>query len=80
MEITSTNFTKIVPKGSIFEVIRINGFNLKLVYEYLKDKGCETFPDETQSSGKIWLYDPECQDCIEYSDEDFNEIEWEVHK
>jgi len=67
-------FTTVVPKSCIQEAIFITGYNLKLIYEYLKDKGCKTFPDETQQYGYVWIYDDKCKECISYTEEEFNKI------
>ena len=74
MEVPTTEFINIIPKGAVFQAIQITGYNLKLVYEYLKDKGCVVIPDEKQSFGKIWVYDPEVQDCVSYDPEEFYEF------
>jgi len=76
MIIPSKEFKTIVPKSSIFYVIRVTEENMKRIYNFLKEQGCESYPEERQSAGQIWLFDPELKDCIAYTDEDFNDIDW----
>ena len=76
MNIRNDAFTRIIPKSAIYYVIRVTEENMKRIYNFLKQEGCESYPEEKLAAGQIWLYDPECKDCIAYTDEDFNEIEW----
>lgn len=76
MLIKTNEFTAIVPKSSVFYVIRVTEENMKRIYNFLKENGCESYPDEALSAGQIWLFDPDVKDCIAYTDEDFNDIEW----
>lgn len=80
MNIPIDKFISIVPKDSIFEVIKVTEENLKYIYTYLKENGCESFPDENQAAGQIWLYDREVQDCVAYTDNDFNDIRWVIYE
>lgn len=73
MEVPHHEFIDVVPKTTVMEAIRIVGFSfMKLVYETLKEKGCKTFPKEGNNVGKIWVYDPDTQECIEYTQDEFN--------
>jgi len=77
MNIPIDKFIKVVPKGSVFEVIRVTEENMKYIYTYLKNNKCELFPDEKLAAGQIWLFDTECKDCIAYDDESFNDgVTW----
>ena len=62
-------FIPVAPKTCVMEAILITGYNLKYVYSYLKDKGCEEFPSSKQAYGQIWVFDNDTKECVAYTRE-----------
>jgi len=74
MLINELSFTTVVPKITLMKAIKITGFNMKVIYEYLDDVGCEIIPDERGQAGNIWVYDPDSRECITMTEEEFNNL------
>ena len=72
MEIKQHEFCDVIINGNIMEAIFITGYNLKLVYHELHEKGCKVFPDDTLSYGYIWLYNNKNKICKSYTQKEFN--------
>jgi hypothetical protein len=69
MNVPTNEFISVIPKGSIFEIIKVTEENINYISSYLKEKGCVNIPSEHRV-GQIWMYDAEMQDCMSYPNEE----------
>ena len=74
MVISDMEFTTVVPTNTIMKAIKISGYNMKTVYNYLNEVGCENIPNERSQAGNIWVYDPDSNECVTMSEEEFNTL------
>ena len=70
--IPTNHFTQVIPKTCVMRAIKITGMGqLKGIYDFLKKAGCESYPDEAQCAGQIWVFDPDTKECTAYTEEEF---------
>ena len=78
MDLSRHAFINVIPAKVRYEAIFVTGYNLKLVYNTLNEKGCTVFPPEKLSYGHVWVYNDVTKECIAYSQTEFESLFQEI--